>query len=89
MFVKSAFPSYRLDTAVPPNIRRGGAVYPLSIMRLKIAVAATAVARRVNVMSAAPRAHDYTVRTKARALWITVPSCARVSTQQEHEGTAQ
>eukprot|EP00965_Chrysotila_dentata_P236716 6201486-Pleurochrysis_carterae.AAC.2 len=24
-----------------------------------------------------------------RALWITVPPCARESTQQEHKGTAQ
>eukprot|EP00965_Chrysotila_dentata_P259654 6213629-Pleurochrysis_carterae.AAC.3 len=30
------FLSYRLDTAAAPNNRRGGTVYPLTIMRLKV-----------------------------------------------------
>eukprot|EP00965_Chrysotila_dentata_P089004 2938453-Pleurochrysis_carterae.AAC.2 len=27
---------YRLNPAAPPNIGRGGAVYPLTVMRLKV-----------------------------------------------------
>eukprot|EP00965_Chrysotila_dentata_P046397 1541707-Pleurochrysis_carterae.AAC.1 len=73
--------------------RRCGAVYPLTIMRLKLlAVATTTVVRKVSVVCGnkilllqqqgqlLPKHTTAPWGQKQRALWITVPPCARVST---------
>eukprot|EP00965_Chrysotila_dentata_P192279 6175081-Pleurochrysis_carterae.AAC.6 len=68
----------RLQLRMTSN-RRGGAVYPLTIMRLKLTVATTTVVHKVSVVyskgmfleqqtcPATPKAHDYTVVTEAKS----------------------